>query len=726
MSIFGGNEKASLTNLDTGGTISVQFNPKEFSYSDSADWKPKGNVDRPSLTYEKGSPASVKMDVYFDSTRSGGDVESGGVGALRKLLEQTVQENIDGKPISRPPYLRFAWGTFSMGCVVKDIQVQYMMFRPDGAPVRAKVTLSLMEHQPVGGLSSVLSGISLGGLVDLAQSALSMTRTVTVNAGQTLTGIASQVGQAFSDIARANNISDPLGIIAGQELVIPGSSELADAMEQAARSIVPTDWSDISDLNPFDDFVDDFSDGIAGLFDEGFDDLGASLNSVADAIGDVVDTVDNVLDRVDDTVDNIEDAVESVGDTVEQIGDTIQETVETVGDQIEETVDNVADRVEEAVENVGDQIEETVDNVADRVEEAVENVGDQIEETVDNVADRVEETVDTVSERVEEAVDNVADRAEEAVDNIADRAEEAVDNVADRAEEAVDNIADRVEEGVDNVADRAEEAVDNIADRVEEGVDNVADRVEEGVDNVVGRVEEGVDNVVDRVEDGVDNVVDRVEEGVDNAVDRVEEGIDGVRDRVGGVLGRVPGLGGGRGGNGGGNNDGGGGQVVTETVGEDPLPTDGPPDGGAPGADTGGDDRPGGGRPGGGRPGGGRPGRGGGRPGKGHTNPVAAGAQEVGPRGRGPDATGGVSGGDGPQSGTLQNDRVARGTTTARDLKRGGAGPSGTSAASQGLRATDATVDDAMEAVDADGEEPLESDKAPEVQSRRSIRRDND
>jgi hypothetical protein len=105
---------------------------------------------------------------------------------------------------------------------------------------------------------------------------------------------------------------------------------------------------------------------------------------------------------------------------------------------------------------------------------------------------------------------------------------------------------------------------------------------------------------------------------------------------------------------------------------------------------------------------------------------VAAGAQEVGPRGRGPDATGGVSGGDGPQSGTLQNDRVARGTTTARDLKRGGAGPSGTSAASQGLRATNATVDDAMEAVDADGEEPLESDKAPEVQSRRSIRRDND
>ena len=63
----GGNEfgKAFFTNVDKDKTFYVQFNPKEFKLDESAAWKPSDEHenDKPLLTYEKGNPTSVSMEL---------------------------------------------------------------------------------------------------------------------------------------------------------------------------------------------------------------------------------------------------------------------------------------------------------------------------------------------------------------------------------------------------------------------------------------------------------------------------------------------------------------------------------------------------------------------------------------------------------------------------------------------------------------------------------------
>ena len=432
MSTSGGNDKASFTNLDTGDVVQVQFNPKDFTLSDSAAWKARGNVARPALTYEKGMPASVRMTLFFDTTRGGRNVETEHVGALRALLEQTETETVDGAEVSRPPILQFAWGSFRFQCVLEKIDVQYMMFKPDGTPVRAQVSVTLMEHQGVeaAGGSSNVTLATMGGAVPA--TAMAATRTVTVTAGQTVSTLAQQHGSTFQAVARANRLADPFDVAPGTQLVIPGSDAVASAMEAAGLQEVASSWTSSGSNSPFDD-LGDFTDELASVFEDAVDDLGAELNAVADALGDELDTA-------------VDDAASAVTDTVE----------------------GALERAEEAVDGIADRAEEAVDEIADRAEEAVDEIADRAEEAVDEIADRAEEAVDEIADRAEEAVDEIADRAEEAVDEIADRAEEAADEIADRAEEAADEIADRAEEAVDHAAERAEEAADTLGDRAKD------------------------------------------------------------------------------------------------------------------------------------------------------------------------------------------------------------------------------------------------------------------
>ncbi len=143
------SSKAFFTNVDTGSVFFVQFNPKEFKLDEKAMWKASDEheADKPLLTYEKGEPTVVGMDLLFDSTDDGSNVYQRFVVPLRDFLTSDVPvTDADGNETKRPPYCLFTWGSFNFECVVEKVSCVFLMFKPDGTPLRAKVSVGLKER----------------------------------------------------------------------------------------------------------------------------------------------------------------------------------------------------------------------------------------------------------------------------------------------------------------------------------------------------------------------------------------------------------------------------------------------------------------------------------------------------------------------------------------------------------------------------------------------------
>ena len=101
-----------------------------------------------------------------------------------------------------------------MGAIV-GLNTKYTMFSKDGNPIRAEVKLTMKEYInkdlfQVGGSRSNIT--------------VPQVKLVQMEAGQTLSGMASALGTSMSALAAANGISDPMNIPAGTVLGLPTKS----------------------------------------------------------------------------------------------------------------------------------------------------------------------------------------------------------------------------------------------------------------------------------------------------------------------------------------------------------------------------------------------------------------------------------------------------------------------------------------------------------------------
>ena len=92
MAATSGGDKAYFQNVDSGSTFYVQFNPKEFKMDESASWKDSDEQEKqePLLTYEKGNPTKVSMELIFDTTDNGSSVADTYIKELRAFFSTTV------------------------------------------------------------------------------------------------------------------------------------------------------------------------------------------------------------------------------------------------------------------------------------------------------------------------------------------------------------------------------------------------------------------------------------------------------------------------------------------------------------------------------------------------------------------------------------------------------------------------------------------------------------
>jgi len=209
--------KATFTDLEGGaGSFTVQYNPKEFKFDKSVSWgehKDQG-PETNGLEFTKLPPATLSMDLYFDTTNEGNGDVSKKVEGLLAFTNATVDVSSgEGETKKkRPPKISFTWGSFTMPeAVFESINTTYLMFSETGTPIRARVSVKLKEFN-ISEFSGSGGGEGIpGSMIQLVASS-----------GGTASGIAQQHGVTTRQLLDANpSITNPMDVPAGLRLLIP-------------------------------------------------------------------------------------------------------------------------------------------------------------------------------------------------------------------------------------------------------------------------------------------------------------------------------------------------------------------------------------------------------------------------------------------------------------------------------------------------------------------------
>ena len=219
--------KLEITPLDKDGKpldakkFSALFNPSSYTITKAVSWSPAGEdkkppeeatnskFNAPMLSYGGGTARQLSLELFYDVTETGGDVRS----ETNKIVKLTIRD----RDMQRPPAVSINWGgpppedeyVFPFICVVSRLTQKYTMFRSDGTPVRATLTVDFTEF--------------LEPRLDQHKTDPEFT-THHVGAGETLSSISAEVyydPTLWRVIAEANNLDDPRRLKVGTLLAIP-------------------------------------------------------------------------------------------------------------------------------------------------------------------------------------------------------------------------------------------------------------------------------------------------------------------------------------------------------------------------------------------------------------------------------------------------------------------------------------------------------------------------
>ncbi len=194
----------------SGTDVPCAFNPESYAVSKTNVWtfKPTQSKDCPDPEFGGGLPMTYKLTLLLDTSLLGPDQSV--KDQANKLMTAMHGKGKAPEPVS------FSWGANTLPkCVPMSISIHYVMFHPNGDPIRAFVDLELAQKEKTNpeGQAQNPTTRGIAGLTSHI-----------VHDGDSLQSIAYQ---SYGDpskwrvIAEANGIDDPLRLRRGNSLSIP-------------------------------------------------------------------------------------------------------------------------------------------------------------------------------------------------------------------------------------------------------------------------------------------------------------------------------------------------------------------------------------------------------------------------------------------------------------------------------------------------------------------------
>lgn len=214
-------KKATITVLggaDQGKVIAVLFNPTEYSFERANAYKATAvpGLGSPLVQFVNGEADQLSMELFLDDyTDAEGPTsrertESAPVAARLEAISRLL--NID-RDLHAPPPVRFNWGPLEFVAVIEKLGRKVTMFRPDGAPARATLSLTFKEYRPLR-----------EQLQRPRRESADKTKRRLVVSGDSLWALAAreyQDAREWRRIAEANDLDDPRAIAPGDWLQLP-------------------------------------------------------------------------------------------------------------------------------------------------------------------------------------------------------------------------------------------------------------------------------------------------------------------------------------------------------------------------------------------------------------------------------------------------------------------------------------------------------------------------
>jgi hypothetical protein len=146
-----GLKKAYIQVLDAQGKakdeIPVLFNPGEYSMDKSNEFANINipGLESPLLQFVRGGLETLTMDLFFDTyTDEKPEKEKRDVRDYTDRIVNLLKIDSD---LHAPPVLKFVWGSLDFTCVLSKVNKKFTMFRPDGKPVRATLSVTFNEFK---------------------------------------------------------------------------------------------------------------------------------------------------------------------------------------------------------------------------------------------------------------------------------------------------------------------------------------------------------------------------------------------------------------------------------------------------------------------------------------------------------------------------------------------------------------------------------------------------
>lgn len=215
-----GFERAKLE-IEGGSPLECWFNPSQSSIAKANEWTARPVVGS-SLTASKfagGQARELTIELLFDAEPDKDVIAV--ADTLFQIMEVDPALARGRRNAARPPIVTLKWGTVtSFKAVCRNLNVTFTLFKPDGSPIRAQATLTLVQVE-----KDQRSG---RGTPARAQNPTTRSdpklRSHVVRAGDSLQSIAFEhLGDAtrWRDLALHNDIDDPLAVPLGLRLEIP-------------------------------------------------------------------------------------------------------------------------------------------------------------------------------------------------------------------------------------------------------------------------------------------------------------------------------------------------------------------------------------------------------------------------------------------------------------------------------------------------------------------------
>ena len=203
------------------GVFYVMFNPTSYSRAYQIEYH---DAQAPGTTasaqkFRRIRPADFRLEFTIDGTGASGQSLTGERGSendanvsrqVQRFLSLTSTYQGD---IHSPRYLRVSWGSFTFDCVLKSVEVTYTLFKPDGFPLRAKISATFSE---------TVDDVKRVAAAD--PNSPDLTHHRTVKKGDNLPLMVSDIygdPRYYAEVARVNNLSSFRNLEVGTILRFP-------------------------------------------------------------------------------------------------------------------------------------------------------------------------------------------------------------------------------------------------------------------------------------------------------------------------------------------------------------------------------------------------------------------------------------------------------------------------------------------------------------------------